>query len=105
LCAEGWSVNRKRVQRLWRQEGLRVAQRARKRRRLGEGAGAQRLRAERPNHVWAIDFMTDQSADGRMLRLLNGGASFERQVLAELGRMRREMHAGFERLDAAIRKR
>ena len=68
----GWEVNRKRVQRLWREEGLRVPQRKRKRRRLGESTvPAERLRAERPNHVWAFDFQFDQIADGRALKLLN----------------------------------
>ena len=50
--------NRKRVQRIWREEGLRVPQRKRKRRRLGESTVlAERLRAERPNQVWAFDFL------------------------------------------------
>jgi len=58
--------------RLWREEGLRVPQRRRKRRRLGESTvPAQRLRAERPNQVWAFDFQFDQTADGRVLKLLN----------------------------------
>jgi putative transposase len=57
LVEEGWAVNRKRVQRLWRKEGLRVPQRKRKRQRLGDSTvPAERLRAERPNHVWALDF-------------------------------------------------
>src|SRR5277367_809708 len=59
LLRDGWSVNRKRVQRLWREEGLRVPRRRRKRQRLGESTSAvaaARLRAERPNHVWAIDY-------------------------------------------------
>ena len=61
LVREGWEINRKRVQRLWREEGLRVPQRRRKRRRLGESTvPAQRLRAERPNHVWALDFQHDR---------------------------------------------
>jgi putative transposase len=48
----GWEVNRKRVQRLWREEGLRVPQRKRKRRRLGDSTvPAERLRAERPGHL------------------------------------------------------
>jgi putative transposase len=51
-----WEVNRKRVQRLWREEGLRVPQRTRKRRRLGDSTvPASRLAAERPGHVWALD--------------------------------------------------
>ena len=53
----GWEINRKRVQRLWREEGLRVPVRRRKRRRLGESTvPAKRLRAERPDQVWAFDF-------------------------------------------------
>jgi putative transposase len=53
--AEGWAVNRKKIQRLWREEGLRVPQRKRKRLRLGDSTvPAKRLRAERPNHVWAL---------------------------------------------------
>lgn len=78
----GWSVNRKRVQRLWREEGLRVPVRRRKRRRLGDSAvPAQRLRAERPNQVWALDFQFDQTADGRALKLLNVVDEFTREAL------------------------
>src|SRR5205807_8616954 len=55
LIEEGWALNRKRVQRLWREEGLRVP--ARRRKRLGDSTvPADRLRAERPDHVWALDF-------------------------------------------------
>ena len=55
LREEGWGVNRKRVQRLWREEGLRVPVKRRKRQRWGASAQpARRLRAERPNHVWAL---------------------------------------------------
>ena len=85
LREEGWSVNRKRVQRLWREEGLRVPQRTRKRRRLGESTvPAQRLRAERPNHVWAFDFQFDQTADGRALKLCNIVDEFTREALVML---------------------
>src|SRR5450755_3173707 len=81
----GWEVNRKRVQRLWREEGLRVPQRKRKRRRLGESTvPAERLRAERPNHVWAFDFQFDQTADGRALKLLNIVDEFTRESLVML---------------------
>jgi putative transposase len=76
-----WAVNRKRVQRLWRQEGLRVPQRKRKRRRLGDSTvPAERLRAERPNHVWAFDLQFDQTADGRALKLLNIVDEFTRDA-------------------------
>ena len=81
----GWDVNRKRVQRLWREEGLRVPQRRRKRRRLGDSTvPAQRLRAERPNQVWAFDFQFDQTADGRALKLLNIVDEFTREALEML---------------------
>jgi putative transposase len=80
---EGWEVNRKRVQRLWREEGLRVPRRRRKRRRLGESTvPAERLAAERANHVWTLDFQCDQTADGQMLRLLNIVDEFTREALA-----------------------
>src|SRR5207302_5330397 len=61
LREEGWAVNRKRVQRLWREESLRVP--ARRRKRLGDSTvPAKRLVAERPDHVWALDFQFDQTA-------------------------------------------
>jgi putative transposase len=83
LVEEGWEVNRKRVARLWREEGLRVPQKRRKRRRLGESTvPATRLAAERPNHVWALDYQHDQTADGRVIRLLNIVDEFTREALA-----------------------
>ena len=82
LIEEGWAVNRKRVQRLWREEGLRVPARRRKRQRLGEGTvPAKRLAAERPDHVWALDFQFDQTADGRILKLLHVVDEFTREAL------------------------
>jgi putative transposase len=83
LLAEGWSVNRKRVQRLWREEGLRVPAKAKKRRRLGDSTvPAGRLRAEFPNHVWALDYQHDASEDGRELKFLNVLDEFTREALA-----------------------
>ena len=83
LLAEGWQINRKRVQRIWREEGLRVPQRRRKRQRLGDSTvSASRLRAQRPNEVWAIDFQFDQTADGRVLKLLHVVDEFTREALA-----------------------
>ena len=85
LLEQGWSVNRKRVQRLWREEGLRVPQRRRKRQRLGQSTvPADRLRAEGPDHVWALDFQFDQTADGRVLKLLNVVDEFTREALQML---------------------
>jgi putative transposase len=82
LRGEGWSLNRKRVQRLWREEGLRVPTRRRKRRRLGESTvPADRLRAGRPDQVWALDFQFDQTADGRILKLLHVVDEHTREAL------------------------
>jgi putative transposase len=76
-------VNRKKIQRLWREEGLRVPQRKRKRLRLGESTvPAKRLRAERPNHVWALDFQFDTTVDGRTLKLLHVVDEHTREALA-----------------------
>ncbi len=83
LLAEGLSVNRKRVQRIWREEGLRVSAKAKKRRRLGDSTvPARRLCAERPNHVWALDFQHDATTDGRELKFLNIVDEFTREALA-----------------------
>jgi putative transposase len=83
LLELGWAVNRKRVQRLWREEGLRVPPRRRKRQRLGTSTvPADRLRAERPGHVWAIDFQFDQAINGRAIKLLNVVDEFTREALA-----------------------
>src|ERR1035437_7195386 len=69
---EGWKVNHKRVQRLWREEGLRVPPHSPKRRRVGNSTvPARRLQAERPNQVWALDFIFDTTADGRPFKVLS----------------------------------
>jgi transposase InsO family protein len=71
LRREGWSVNHKRVQRLWREEGLqRPTARKRKRARPADGS-VRRHRAEHPHQVWAMDFQFDATADGRRLKFLN----------------------------------
>jgi transposase InsO family protein len=83
LRQEGWRVNTKRVHRLWRQEGLKVPQKQRKRRRLGTSAnGCVRRRASRPNEVWSYDFVLDQTADGRRLKILPVVDEFTRECLA-----------------------
>ena len=83
LLQEGWSINRKRVQRLWREEGLRVPQKRRKRQRRGESTvPGDRLRAQRPDHVWAFDFQFDVTEDGRAVKLLYVVDVFTREALA-----------------------
>ncbi len=71
LRSEGWLVNRKRVQRLWRLHGPKVPPRTRKRLRLGTAEqGCARLKPEAPHDVWAVDFVMDTTADGGRLKLL-----------------------------------
>jgi putative transposase len=77
-----WSgVNHKRIRRLWREEGLRRPARTRKRRRVVTDQ-AERLRAQRPNQVWAIDFQFDETTDGRRVKLANIVDEHTREALA-----------------------
>lgn len=83
LRDEGWHVNAKRVYRLWRQEGLRVPQKTRKRRRLGSGdGGIVRRKAERKDHVWSVDFIFDRTTNGRSLKMLVVVDEFTRECIA-----------------------
>ena len=83
LRAEGWACNHKRVERIWRREGLKVPARQPKRGRLWLNDGScVRLRPERPNHVWAYDFVEDRTRDGRKFRMLNIVDEFTRECLA-----------------------
>ena len=69
LKALGWNESRERVRLLRRREGLRVPQRSPKRRRAGTSTTAP-YQAAYPNHVWSYDFVSDQTTDGKTLRLL-----------------------------------
>ena len=71
LRLDGWSVNHKRVQRIWREEGLQRPLPRRRKRSRPAGGGRELLRSEYPHHVWAIDFQFDQTMDGRSLKFLN----------------------------------
>lgn len=83
LRQQGRTVNRKAVQRLWREEGLRVPARRRKRQRLGISTKpADRLAATHPDHVWALDYQFDQTQDGRRLKLLHVVDEHTREALA-----------------------
>ena len=79
----GWDVNHKRVERIWRREGLKVPQKQPKKGRLWLNDGSCiRLRPERPNHVWSYDFVHDRTDDGRVYRTLNIIDEFTREALA-----------------------
>jgi len=82
LRREGYCVNHKRIQRLCRDEGLRVLKKAKKRSRVGiSTTQGTRLRATHPNHVWAIDFQFDQTTNYKTLKLLNITDEFTREAL------------------------
>jgi putative transposase len=79
----GWVVNTKRVERIWRREGLKVPQKQPKKGRLWLNDGSCiRLRPERPNHVWSYDFVESRTHDGRKFRMLNVIDEFSRECLA-----------------------
>ena len=79
----GWVVNDKRVERIWRREGLKVPAKQPKRGRLWLAEGSCiRLRPERRNHVWSYDFVEDRTHDGRKYRMLNMIDEFTRECLA-----------------------
>jgi putative transposase len=79
----GWIVNDKRVERIWRREGLKVPAKQSKQGRIWFADGSCiRLRAERPNHVWSYDFVEDRTHDGRKYRMLNLIDEFTHECLA-----------------------
>jgi transposase InsO family protein len=83
LRRAGWLVNDKRVERIWRREGLKVPSKQPKRGRLWLTDGSCiRLRAERGNHVWSYDFLEDRTHDGRKYRMLNIVDEFTHECLA-----------------------
>jgi transposase InsO family protein len=80
---EHWGVNHKRVERIWRREGLKVPQKQPKRGRLWLSDGScVRLRPEYKDHVWSYDFMEERTANGRKFRTLNIIDEFSRECLA-----------------------
>jgi transposase InsO family protein len=83
LRAEGFAANHKRVERLWRREGLKVPQKQPKRGRLWLNDGScVRLRPGRKDHVWSYDFVQARTRDGRAFRMLTVIDEFTRECLA-----------------------
>ena len=83
LRGEGWRVNHKRVERLWRRAGLKVPQKQPKRGRLWLTDGSCiRRRAEYRHHVWAYDFVAERTHDGRPLKILPVVDEYSRECLA-----------------------
>ena len=83
LRNQGWIVNHKRVERIWREEGLKVPQKQPKRGRLWLTDGSViRLRPAFPKHVWSYDFMQDRTHNGVPYRILNVIDEYTRECLA-----------------------
>ena len=83
LKREGWQVNHKRVERIWRQEGLKVPKKQPKRGRLWLNDGScVRLRPTHRNHVWSYDFVMDRTHDGRPIKMLTVIDEYSRECLA-----------------------
>jgi transposase InsO family protein len=83
LRADGWHVNRKRVHRLWRKQGLKVPGKQHKKRRVGVSAnGIMRRRARGKDDVWAWDFVFDRTESGGSLKWLSIVDEYTRESLA-----------------------
>jgi len=80
---EGWAANHKKIQRLWREEGLRVPQR-RRRKRLGTSTAPDMPKADAPNKVWAVDFQFDATTDGRPIKIVSIVDEHTRECLGGL---------------------
>ncbi|HAW30929.1 MAG TPA: IS3 family transposase [Planctomycetaceae bacterium] len=83
LCLEGWKVNHKRIERLWRREGLKIPKKQPKRRRLWLNDGScVRLRPRYKDHVWSYDFVQDRTSDSRSFRMLVIMDEYSRECLS-----------------------
>jgi putative transposase len=106
LQREGWRVNHKRVERIWRQEGLKVPRKQPRRGRLWLNDGScLRLRPSRPNHVWSYDFVADRTSDGRPLKMLTVVDEYTRECLAIDVERRADSMSVLERLAALFLER
>jgi len=83
----GRCINHKRVERIWREEGLKVPQKQTKKTRIWLNDGScVRLRPTHKNHVWSYDFMEDKTANGKKIRFLNIIDEYTRECLASIPR-------------------
>jgi transposase InsO family protein len=84
LQREGWHVNHKRVERIWRREGLRVPKKQPKRGRLWLNDGSCiRRRPQYRNHVWSYDFVADRTHSGQPIRMLTVIDEYTRELLGD----------------------
>lgn len=83
LCDDGWTVNYKRVHRLWKQEGFRVPPKRKKKHYIGTGANAcNKRKSSGKNDVWTLDFIHDRLVDGRQFKCLAVLDEYTRESLA-----------------------
>ena len=83
LKQQGWQVNHKRVERIWRKKGLKIPQKQPKRRRLWFNDGSCiRLKPLYKNHVWSYDFVFDRTSDGKVIKMLNVLDEYSRECLS-----------------------
>ena len=82
LRIEGWRVNHKKVERIWREEGLQLPHRHKKRKRLyHKDSSVIRLRPQYPNHIWSVDFVHDKLSNGRSYKMLTVLDEYTRQAM------------------------
>jgi transposase InsO family protein len=92
---EGWHVNHNKIQRLWREEGLPVPHK-RRRKRLGTSTTPNPPKADAPNRVWAVDFQFDATTDARPVKIVSIVDEHTRECLARPGRA---LHTGQDLLN------
>src|SRR5262249_25599143 len=100
LRQAGWTINDKRVERIWRREGLKVPHQQPKRGRLWLTNGSCiRLRSQHRNHVWSYDFVEDRTHDGRRYRKLNVSGRHASQARDQVGKDREQIVRLFPEFD------
>ena len=82
LNREGWAVGKYLVYRLYKEEGLALKKRPARRKRTAAMTRQEKMRATSPNHIWSLDFVSDQLADGRRFRALTVVDIYTRESLA-----------------------
>ena len=83
LRISGWKVNHKKAERIWREEGLQLPERHKRKRRLyHKDSSIIRMRPNGPNHVWAVDFVHDKLSNNRPYKMLTVVDEYTRQALA-----------------------
>ena len=106
LRVEGWRVNHKKVERLWREEGLQLPERHKKRKRLyHRDSSVIRLRPQYRNHIWSVDFVHDRLSNARPYKMLTVLDEYTREALCVTARLRMNSGDVLEALYPLLLKR